>query len=675
MRKFFENKYFAYILIFFSIALVYSKLPYGFFEQDEWHSFGNYLYLQTLSPLDFVKSLLSSGPFTHFTPLSTLTKMLMFNLFKLNATPYFVISLLLHFLVSVQVFKIILNLTKNKWESLLGSLFFAINASHFQAVTWLGTFEGVELSTLFGLLAINSYFEYKNVYKISLFILLSLLYKEIGFIFLGIIIFLMIYEKSKLKNYLNIIFIGLIYIFFKFSYIFLGVLAKPAVITTGIYDGINIIIYNASTLIPKLISISIFSDSLIKIISNFFLPQIEPFLPDLNKIWLNHLDMVYDLTSSIIGLLLFILITLSMWKKYRKEYFISILFIIFSTILIIPLKRYLIYPDSRYLYTITIGVSIIISTLLTTTKKILQIFLYILSIVLIGLNANFLYREVETQVRLGIIRKNILNQINSYLPLLTNKTVIYTESNKSYFGFGREIFPFQNGIGHIFLINYSLNQNIPIEFIKNDHFWNVDYQGFENYNNFGFGYFYNLDKLRDEIKKGEISINDIYAFSFIARDNTTLDITKRIRDELFLEKFTYKEINPSNITITPSINTTDINMIKDRDRKTFWSTNSPYKLSQYLKIDLNVSKKIVKIELDSYNNKDQDKIGYLVSTSTNGIDWEVKFRDDLRSPNKDGIVNIYLQNDPIRYIRIQQIGYHDFASWVVHEIKLYETVD
>src|SRR5690606_18455889 len=100
----------------------------------------------------------------------------------------FIVSIMLHSLGVISLYIFIHLLSKNRLASFLGALFFAINFSHNQAVTWLGTFEGVELATLFGLLSLILYLKYQknknSIYNISSYFLLlvSLLFKEIALV-------------------------------------------------------------------------------------------------------------------------------------------------------------------------------------------------------------------------------------------------------------------------------------------------------------------------------------------------------------------------------------------------------------------------------------------------------------------------------------------------------------
>ena len=154
-------------LIILIVIAGYYQLPRSFFEQDEWHSFGYYNYLLSLNGLDFLGNALKSGPFAHFTPFSLFFKMGLYKLFGLNAAPYFLVSIFLHILVSLAVYMLILLFLKKQLPALFSAIFFAINSSHYQAVTWIGTFEGTELSTLFGIVALIFGFLYleKNTKK------------------------------------------------------------------------------------------------------------------------------------------------------------------------------------------------------------------------------------------------------------------------------------------------------------------------------------------------------------------------------------------------------------------------------------------------------------------------------------------------------------------------------
>lgn len=680
MRKIVSSKYFTPLFLFLVIFFSYSRLLNGFFEQDEWHSFGYYTYLLSLPFGKFLSGILASGPFTHFTPLSLLVKMIMFKIFGLSAGYFFVVSITLHYLVTVSIYFLINKILKNKPAAFLGSLFFALNATHHQAVTWLGTFEGVELSTLFGVLALNKCLDKKvNFWCVGLLLLVSLLFKETGFIFLILtVIILMFFKKEKtsdwLKGGLKMLLFFAFYIFLKFSYLFLGISAKPAVIAEGLTSIKSFIFYNALTLPAKFISLSLIPVNLLENLSKTAVGFISDFLPEVNIIWPAPNDYAFDILCVGFGAILFIILFFLL-KKKRREYLISLLFIFLSAALILPLKKFIVYPDSRYFYTATIGAGFILSLLFMKVRdsgKALYSYLFLpIFLVIIGLNILFLERTISLKVEEGQVRKKILNQIQGYLPIIPRNVAIFAESDKSFYGLSQDIFPFQSGLGQILLLEYSLSQRIPSGFFTNELFWDIKSEGYVSIDGQGFGFYYDFDKLEEIVKEKKIPLESVFGFSFSSSEGGVFDISKRVRDEIAGRNRQGKVLVP-NYEVKSSYNPKDLFLLKDGDRRTYWSPGIPYSFPQDLEIDLGNSKRIMQVQIDSFTDKDQNKIGYILYGSSDRKKWTEEFRDDKRIPDKDGIVNMYLQTQPIRYIRIKQIGSHNFAEWVVHELKIYE---
>lgn len=682
MRKILNNKghFFSIIVILLFILFTYWRLPNGFFEQDEWHSFGHYTYLLSLPFGKLLSGVLVSGPFTHFTPLSLLTKMTMFKIFGLNAGYFFAVSITFHYLVTISIYFLINKLLKNRPAALLGSLFFALNASHHQAVTWLGTFEGVELSALFGILALNKCLDKKvNFWYVGLLLLISLLFKETGFIFLALtVIILVFFKKYKISGWLRngskILMFFILYILLKFSYLLFGVGAKPAVIAGSLISIKPFMLYNALTLPPKFISLSLIPIDLFENLSKATVTFISNFFPEVNAIWLTPNDYAFDLLTLGSGVIILIA-SILLLKKSKGEYLISLLFIFLSVVLILPLKRFMVYPDSRYFYTATIGTGFIISLLFMKIKdsgKALYSYLFLtVYLVIIGLNILFLENTISMKVNDGQLRRKILNQIQAYLPILPSNAVIFVESDKSFYGLDQNIFPFQSGLGQILLVKYSLSQHIPYGFFTNELFWDIKSEGYTSIDGQNFGFYYDFDKLEKIVKENNIPLKSVFGLSFSSSENKVFDISTRVRNEIIGRNLP-KKIAVSNFRVTSLYNPKDLFLLKDGNRKTYWSPGIPYSFPQDLEIDLGIPEKIAQIQIDSYSNKDQNEVGYILYVSNDRNKWTEEFRDDKRIPDKDGIVNMYLQTQPIRYIRIKQIGSHDFAEWVVHELKIYE---
>ena len=80
------------------------------------------------------------------------------------------------------------------------------------------------------------------------------------------------------------------------------------------------------------------------------------------------------------------------------------------------------------------------------------------------------------------------------------------------------------------------------------------------------------------------------------------------------------------------------------------------------------------MRIDSYNNKNQDKVGYRVFLSDDGKDWQEVFYAKRYPPDEKGLVDLYFEPQASRYIEIRQVGFHRFAPWVVHELEVYEAI-
>ena len=63
----------------------------------------------------------------------------------------------------------------------------------------------------------------------------------------------------------------------------------------------------------------------------------------------------------------------------------------------------------------------------------------------------------------------------------------------------------------------------------------------------------------------------------------------------------------------------------------------------------------------------------MVVTKRRGESEETVFEAKRYSPDKDGIVEIYFEPMIVEKIRIEQIGTHQYANWVVAELGIYET--
>lgn len=682
------RKHWLYILpIILVVLFVFYDLPNAYFEQDEWHTFGHYIYLNSLGLSEFLRNAFPGRELGHFTPLSLLTKITLFDFFGLNARYFFITSIILHLAVSVAFYSLVYLLTHKKYLATIGAIFFALNSSHHQTVTWLGTFEGVEGATLFGILSLIFFisFERSKKWKFYIFslicVFLSLLFKEIGFSFLLVLAVLIllskkIVDKKKLTTYLVLIFA--LYIAMRLSFTgFVSVSQKPALTSDG--SILQTLIYNQLLVPPKLLFQTLIPPDIQKVVLDNFVELTSPISQ-----YVGYPDWFAQKKLSIVLVLgVTILVGSLLFRKIRKNSKIKeiaifgIIIIIATSIPLLPLKKFVVEIDSRYLYPATLGLVLILISLIEDFKDSFSISKKIflsLFLVLIGFHAVVLKGNIEQSVQVGEHRKQLLSEIKNLKSTLGEDNLIFAESDKSFFGLAQRKLPFQSGLGQTLLVYYSQYQDIPPSFFTQEFLWNIEDEGYKKYDNFGFGFFWNIENLAKVKNENHLPDQVIHGISYDSENKKIIDITDRVRGEVEGILSAKRQLDKLQISVKSPQNPGDVRLVVDGKRETFWDSKLPYALPQYLDIDLNQKHSIVQVTIDSFDNKDQNEVGYKIDVSENGFDWNEVF-SKKRTTLQNGEVSIYLPHISTRYIRIEQIGYHQFAPWVINEIKIYEAID
>ncbi|KKS65486.1 MAG: hypothetical protein UV33_C0002G0007 [Candidatus Daviesbacteria bacterium GW2011_GWA1_42_6] len=540
------------ILIILAVAVSYSNLTGSFFEQDEWHSFGYYTYLSSLDGLEFFQTILQNDPLAHFTPLSLFFKMEFYRLFGLNSSAYFFASITFHVLVSLTVYFLALQLTKKKLPAALGGLFFAVNSSHYQAVTWLGTFEGAELSTLFGALSLIGFLIFldtkrKVLLNLSLLsILIALLFKETALTFLLLLATLIVFKetgKNKVYTLLKLGGILLFYILLRSSYLIFGSRGEVAINqeagNTFLMTGYNVLSLPIKVFSQVLLPNELMVDITNKATTPFGLYQYFGKGP-----WILENALRYDFLMIPAGLIIcLVLFLIGRRLSIKLPFYLGLLMIIFTLLPFLVLKKYLIYFDSRYLYTATVGFSLIISTIiayLMNDQKFTQTWflklgasLAVLAIIF-SMHLIALKDTIDTHVKLGSLRKQILSKLVYDNPKLPKNAVFYTESDSVYYGLPdqEKILPFQSGFGQTLLVYYQQNEQYSYKFYKDFFLWEISEQGYRETDGRGFGYYHNFDLLKKDLKQYNIPTDSIIAYSWNSKASTLINITDEVKARL-----------------------------------------------------------------------------------------------------------------------------------------------
>lgn len=674
------------------ITISYWKIFNSFFQQDEWLGFARFILLKDTGILNIINYTLTTVT-GHYVPLALLGVYSIFSLFNLNYFPYALVSFLLHLINVLLTFYFAKLLIKEAKLALLAAILFGISSSNYQATAWTVADLSVHGATIFGLLSLIAILKFleTRVFKFFLLslgaLLISLLFKEITvgfFIFFPILFYFRARFFSKYKReVLMIVVVGLSYLILR-SFLIVSSLSTTSVVTEAQLP--TLLGYNLATAPLKT-----FAQTIVPVeISLAFSYQLGEFLPtDLTgvkdtpsyNIFIEKriLELVSMAIFLLIGLVLFISLKKGS-KPSNKITVISFLFIITNGFIFAfaPERAGIInLIDSRNLYLPSIGAAILVVTIIARIfrKNPYQIFLVVILLSII--NIFFLEAKLTNLAQSSASRKNILTTIKNFYPKLPDKVIFYTESDKSFFGLegSEKILPFQSGFGQTLLAWYHESEDYPKGLYEDRFLWEITAQGYKEAGMRGFGYFRSLKPLAQAVSENHLPLESVRGLRYDSETYQIEDNTEEIKGRLagFFSK--KAPLDLTQAIIFSSHNQQDAALMIDGVKETGWDSHLPYASPQQLEIDIKSAKVLAKIEIDSYTNIDQDEVGYKVLLSQDGKNWQPVFFAKRYPPNKKGVVELYFKPTLTRFIKIEQRGFHKFASWVIHELRVYEKID
>lgn len=654
------------LLILLAIVLTiisYYKVPFIFFQQDEWLMFGRAL---TSNLWQFTFPKVPIGESVHFIPLGNFIKYLFFSIFHFNFIGYNLSGLLIHFLNGYLIYLLGLKIFKKKMPAVFASFLFLISSAASEIVMWPVASINM-LSLTLALLAWILILEDTNKYKIWIgFIsVASMLIIEyaVGLLFF-IPIAIVILNSKKISNGIRALIP-----FFAINIIYLLMRAYLTVTTpsgvsgtthTSLHLSKNIIVLPLKYF-GQLTNIDIFS-KLLNIISGISVGK----------------------EAGIIGALL-ILICGVFWLRVKndlsKNFLILPIFIITSALPFLFVESdagYSLLPG-RYLYFGIAGfalLSVLITQYLWESKLLILKVLAVLIVVLLlttGVYGNF--QKENNLYDSSQIRQNILNAITTKDPSLPQKVIFYTESDSSFYGLPETdlILPFQSGFGQTLLVWYQNKEHLPTQFFQNKYLWEITDQDYQEFNGRGFGYFRDFKKLAASLQKNNLSLENVISFSYESKEHAIVDNSDEIRGRLSSFLAEKEKINQSDLTVSASSSLADAGLAVDGQRETKWDSKFPYAYPQYFEIDLLNPRKVAQVGLDIYNDTNQNQVGFSVFLSDDKVHWNRVFYSKRYPPDDQGLINLYFKPTLAQYIKIEQEGYHCCADWVINELNIYET--
>ncbi len=532
-----KNIFFLIFLVIFTI-LIYLPVLKGFFQHDEWNTFAVYL----TDGVSFKQRIFSyfEPNVAHFAPFQAILFYLLFSIFKLNYTGYAIVSIFLQVVSVLLVYFFSSLLFKRKSHAFCVSLLYSSMASLHQATSWVGTTINTHGASIFALLSLTLFLK-KKINLSLVFLFISLLFKEISIGVFAILLLITILHKKEYpkQTSLKIIFSALVYFIFRGLMIFAPKANIEERIVTESQSFLDI--FNNFITFPA----KIFSQSLIP--TDFLLAvsqKITTLFPasisgpyGTTEFDIFSQNVVLQSINWVVFISAIFIIFKLFKSKDKKNLPLALFGFLFS---VLNSFVYVLSPgragnipvvDSRNIFFPAIGASIFLIAILNHYYKSRKFIFYIIFAPLIVFNLFFLEKELMFYARQGTERRNILNQIKKWYPILPDKTIVYTESDTSFYGMPEDvkILPFEINFGYTLMVWYLPEMNYDRELIKLGAFlYGIKDEGYLEVNGKGFGYFRNLDKLKDAISLYDLKTRSLFAIKYDSDKKEVVNISQEV---------------------------------------------------------------------------------------------------------------------------------------------------
>lgn len=558
---------FPMILLGVIIYFTYERLPRTFFQQDEWWSFGAYIFREKTGGVAKVllDSFIVSGK-VHFSPLTAIAEFLQFKLFGLSFPGYAYVSIVIHFINTLLVYFLAVFILKRCLISFLIAILFATSSIAHQTVSWISGSTQTQGATLFSLLSVVFILRYLSdsnkrgiLFYFSLgSVFMALLFKETALPFFLLPALFFFYSKDKSMRFTKKIF----FIFGVSAILYLVIrgiiwfLAPPIELGTEgvlLQPNFTVHLYRLFMLPFKVLPESVFPMGLLLAFSRNFIRLAYPQFIDADGspnpyiIETAGLDYVNYLLSALLIVLGYLCYRI--FKEKQKNELITALIlspiiIIASTVLIIFIPGHAGYAsiiEPRHLYGASFGSSLFIVLFLTAVSLYVskgsnvQRFVVVFPLImLMFIHIKLVRRDLQALEDVSNIRKSFLVTMSKDYPKLPKQVVFYTQSDRPYYGMAEEerILPVQIGFGRMLLVWYQHAEKFPTCFYAKSFLLDLLTQGFLYCDGRGFGYFRQYDKMVQTMRENHLRPDDVIAYSWRGFTNeftnTTSEIQKRL---------------------------------------------------------------------------------------------------------------------------------------------------
>lgn len=543
----------AILFIGILVTFLYKSLFRAFYQQDEWVIAGFYIAKGIIGPFFTVPIINAIAGYGR--PLALPVNYFFFGRLPFIIWPLSVFSLLLHGLNTVLLYFFVKRL-RNKYEAMIAALFFAVNSTGSQAITWFAASTTTLPSTTLVLVSLNLLLSYAKSQKKSLLLLLeivliaSFLFKEDTIIFFAVIPFLyMLIQKNGTSIIATIrrFWILIVYACFVIGARF-AIFLTPAS-KTGAF------VTQSSHMYQSLIS-HLFFYPIISISQYFFPPTIlykaaalflsvEYSLPNPSLSTYLSQNIVADLLCVISSLCI---VSVALWiyltnRSSKTAVLFSLGTIILSVLPYSVLNRGASYLDSRYYYTGLIGAAVLCSIIVTSIwkwangqKKIIALsikaLLVISTVLFFYKHSVMVKRDLLSLVMTSQERIHLLTQMKRVEPDLPDKPIFYIEGNQTaYYGVRNLPVPLQQGVGYSLMVYFYNSGKIPSQFLSDWFLWDLGSQGYKEIDpNHGYGFYTDKNVLRELfLSNKNLRKEQIVGFYYNSNTQTVTNISRDIQ--------------------------------------------------------------------------------------------------------------------------------------------------
>lgn len=550
-----------------------------FFQQDEWNGFGLVTYLSH-QPIWAWFNMLTGQ---HLVPFTSSSWLVFYRVFGFEAWYYALTSLLLHTFAAFLVYYFVKSLSKDTVVSLLTALLFITNSRASLAFIHLAVFS----NTIPCLILIILFFLYlgkiiqKKIYGkkdagiLAALFLSAVFFREDTFILIPLLpIYIFIYNRKALVKQ-NLPFFSIFYAFAVTFFIFRFVmqLINPIALNVSSKSYLTTYLYNAITFPVKLVVQNLLEGYYTILMFIYQHSQLlYPVQFSAEVINTIYLDLVFLAIFNVIVIFSFIVFRGIKDKSVWKNIYFFIAWILIDALLLASVGRRMNLIEGRYLYLSSVAVLFILSVILVKVYRsnslyfILGIFkkLFVVIVIMGFLTSSYsrIQKDIKTFETQGQARKQILSGIMNAHPTIPKNTIFFVKCKgecyrNGEFGIPNSlVLPFSSGPGWIIMLYYSRqNEKAYAPFFtryegetmlwdsrigqytkvnKQDFLWDMGAQGYRKIGDYGFGYFTNMDFLKETLNKNKLNkdVVIIIGLEYDEKNFKITDISQEIRKGL-----------------------------------------------------------------------------------------------------------------------------------------------